>query len=108
MIDDIRDDPEWQEFEKEVREELIPKLDESAIVASIAPTGKPDVKYAVELGMSIMLDKPIVLIVKKGQKIPVRLGRVADKIIEVDFKDAANMQRLSEQLAAFSREWSTE
>lgn len=63
---------------------LVPKLEQSAVTFSMVPRGDADVKYAVELGLSIMMDKPIVLLVQPGAKLPSRLVRVADDIVEID------------------------
>ena len=80
------EDPGFSKFARAVRDELAPKLDGSAIVMSLVPraTTDIDVKYAVELGLSILLDKPICLLVHPGQVLPEHLVRVADNIVEVD------------------------
>jgi hypothetical protein len=85
-MNDIENDPEFKAWKQDVQENLIPKLLDSAITISLVPEGKPDVKYAVELGLSIMLDKPIILVVAPGTKVPAKLVKVADDIIEVDWK----------------------
>lgn len=41
-------------------------------------------KIAVELGFSILLDKPIVIVAIDGQEVPANLKAVAKKIISVD------------------------
>lgn len=83
------DDPEAQEWVKHVLDELVPKLKASSVTVSLVPDGPSDVKFAVELGMSIMLDKPIILAVRPGVQIPDHLRRVADEI--VDFSNPANL-----------------
>jgi hypothetical protein len=81
-MNDIYDDPEFRNFVREVKTDLIPKLESSAVVASILPLGETDVKFALELGLSIMLDKPIVAIVRPGVPIPEKLARVVDAWVE--------------------------
>lgn len=79
-------DPEWQAYVMHVRTELLPKIEGSAMTVSIVPR-KPeevDVKFAVELGLSIMLDKPIILVVDPTTLLPEHLRRVADEIIVGD------------------------
>lgn len=68
-----------------IRRELVPKIAGSAVVVSIA-TEDVDVKFATELGLSIMLDKPIVAVVRPGAAIPDKLRRVADRIVEIDLE----------------------
>jgi hypothetical protein len=46
------------------------------------PKGQTDVKFAVELGFSIMLDKPIIAVVMAGTQVPAKLLKIADEIIE--------------------------
>lgn len=73
------------EWERHVREGLIPKLHNSALGISVVPAGDVDAKFAVELGLLIMLDKPIIAVVPPGVDIPPKLARVADHIITADF-----------------------
>lgn len=72
---------EWRRFEDRVRKELIPKLDGSAASVSLVPDGKGDVKFAVELGFSIMLDKPIIAVVAPGVNVSRKMRMVADRVI---------------------------
>ena len=83
-MDDLRDDPEFRAWEKSVREELVPKLSNSALTVSLVPEGETDIKFAIELGLSIMLDKPIIAVVRPGVKVPERLARVVDRWVEGD------------------------
>ena len=76
-------DPEWEAFKNEVNTNLAPKLADSACSITIY-SGKEDIKLAVELGLTILMDKPIILCVTHGAKIPGHLARVADEIIEID------------------------
>lgn len=94
-MDDLRDDPEFREWEKRVRDELVPKLDGSALTVSLVPEGKTDVKFAVELGLSIMLDKPIVAVVKPGVKVPERLARVVDRWVEGDVTTEEGREKMA-------------
>ena len=89
MTDDIREDPEFIAWESHVRTNVLPKMQASALTVSLAPSGEPDIKYAVELGMSIMLNKPIFIVCEPGQVLPDKLLRVADKVIEVDWRNDA-------------------
>lgn len=81
-----REDPVFLEWEEAVQRDLVPKLRESALTMNICPD-QPDAKYAVELGMSILLDKPIVLVVPDGRQVPRKLAQVADSIVQVDWND---------------------
>jgi hypothetical protein len=86
--DDPFHGPEWDAYCTHVREELIPMITDSAVTVSLVPSnGKPDVKFAVELGFMIMLDKPIIAVVPPGTKVPLKLVKVADEIVEGDISD---------------------
>lgn len=75
-----------------VETQLIPMIKEAAMVSLIPPGEDPDVKVAVELGMTLLLDKPLILIVPEDRWIPVRLRRAADAVVEWS-DDSAEMQR---------------
>ncbi len=83
----------------DVEENLYPKMDSSGMVMSLVPDGKPDAKFCVELGMAIMLDKPIISVVMPGRVIPERLKRVSDRIVTGDMKTKAGREELSRKLA---------
>jgi len=95
------DMPEMKEWADHIRKELVPKLVGSAATVSIVPKGETDVKYAVELGMSIMLEKPLVLMVSPGAHVPDKLAQIADAIIEIDFDDADSQHQAGERLQEF-------
>lgn len=91
--------PEFDAYAKRIRAELVPMIEDSACTVSIVPSGEVDIKFAVELGVSIMLDKPIIAVVAPGAKVPAKLVAVADRILEVDPSDpAAASTRLNEVL----------
>lgn len=100
MSDDILTDPEFLAWAKGVQEDLVPKLQDSALCVSLVPNGPTDVKFAVELGMSIMLDKPILALVQAGTKVPERLVRVADRIVEYDPDNMAGAAAAIQQALA--------
>jgi hypothetical protein len=98
---DYADDPAFRAWQKRVREDLVPKLRDSAVVMSLVPTGPTDIKFAVELGLSIMMDKPILAVVAPGTKVPDKLVRVADRIIEGDIATEAGRVKLQAALTAY-------
>lgn len=69
-------------------------LEETAVTISLIPRGETDIKFAVELGLSIMMDKPIIALVQPGMSIPSGLAAVAAEIVEVDIsRDPEGAQR---------------
>ena len=73
--------PDVRRFLKRAERDMLPKLRDSAL-SMILFSEKPDMKLAVEFGTSVLLDKPIVLVVQPGAKVPERVMRVADAVIE--------------------------
>jgi len=64
---------------RQVRRKLVPKISDSKVVISLCPKGgATDVKFAVELGFSIMLGKPILVFANTNDDIPPKLRLVAD------------------------------
>lgn len=98
------DDREYKDWEHSVRTELIPKLEASSMTVSLVPTGETDIKFAVELGLSIMLDKPIIAVVQPGAKVPERLVRVADDIIEADLRTERGREIIQAKLIELTRD----
>jgi hypothetical protein len=84
-VDDIWDDPNAKIWVRNVLDEMVPKLADSALVISMVPNGRSegDVKYWVELGASIMYDKPIIALVLGDTEIPPKLVKVADKVVRL-------------------------
>ncbi len=105
-------DPEFIEYAKHVIEEMAPKLADSAFTVSLAPgrTLGPDdppdagdVKYWVELGASIMMDKPILVIAQPNQPLPERLVRVADEVLRIeDVVSPESQEAIAARLAVFA------
>lgn len=88
-MDDFWEEPEAKQWVKKVLTSMAPKVEESALTVSLVPGDahrydEGDVKFWVELGASIMMNKPIIAVVFPGQSVPERLRRVADEIVEVD------------------------
>lgn len=98
--------PEDIEFQKVVMEGLVPQMAGSAVAVCITPEGDPadaiDAKFCVELGVMIMLDKPIIAVVQPGTGVSEKLRKVADEIVEVDIQTKAGQQELAERIKAFS------
>lgn len=99
-------DAEMRNFADRVLTEMFPKLKASAMTISPVPPGEADVKFWVELGASIMLDKPIIAVLLGGRTCPHKLTLVADEVVHLvspdDPEGLADMQaaiaRVSERL----------
>lgn len=101
MSGDYTNTPEWKAWEANVHEQLIPQLRSSGAVAQIVPRGDTDVKFAVELGFSIMMNKPILAMVQPGSEVPEKLRLVADVIVEVDLDSEVGRREAHEKIREF-------
>lgn len=90
-------DRDWVDH---VRDELIPKLRQTRMVVSLLPSGEIDVKFAVELGLAILLDKPLIVVVGPGSRVSRKLANVADEIVEADVRTEAGRDRLARVIEA--------
>jgi hypothetical protein len=72
-----------EHFFAEARLNLFPKL-KAARFAVAVMDGRVDAKLALEIGASLLLDKPILLVMQKGIKLAPRLRMVADEVIEYE------------------------
>lgn len=92
------EDREWEEFVRNAREHSIKQIEASAMVMSLVPDDDFDVKFALELGAAIMLDKPLIVIVVPGRRVSEHLRRVADEVVEVDIDTEDGQERLQAAL----------
>src|SRR4051812_43689645 len=83
VMSDWMDDPEAKAWAQRILDEVVPMIDESAVTISLVPKGPTDIKFATELGLSIMFDKPIIAVVQPGTKVPAKMVLVADEIVEM-------------------------
>lgn len=105
MTRDPWQDPDTKAWIADTQERLPGMIKDSAIVLSLVPEGDPDVKFCVELGMCIMLDKPLLAVVRPGTKVPDHLVRVADLIVESNMETAADREKLAKAVEDFGRKY---
>jgi hypothetical protein len=58
------------------------RMKNSRVVAIIAPDGVGDEKSLIELGMAVMLSKPLAILMVPGRPLPEKLLQIADTIID--------------------------
>lgn len=94
----------WDEFVAHVRRDALTKIDESAFVVSLFPTGgEPDVKYAVELGLAILLNKSILVVAMPGAVIPPKLREIADIVVHADVDVEEGRQLVADAMRGMPR-----
>lgn len=86
------------DYFEHARKDMIPKMRDSALTLTIY-SGTVDPKLCLELGAAILLDKPIIVALKRGVAAPANLKRCATRIVEVDY-DAMNAETQAKITAA--------
>lgn len=86
-------------FEEQIKRDLFPKVEGSAVVVSLCPAGQPDVKFCVELGAAIMFGKPIIAVAGPGREVPPGLRRIAAAVVEGDVTTTHGRDQLQARLS---------
>ena len=92
---------QWEKYVQHTREETVRKVAGSAAFISLVPgEGELDVSFATQLGMAIMLNKPILALSVAGRAVPPGLRAVATEVIEVDgdMDTEAGRQEMADKL----------
>jgi hypothetical protein len=82
-MEDLMDDPEVRAWMEDARANLIPMIADADASISLVPSTLDDVKHAVELGLSIMMDKPIIAVALDGRPVPEKMLKVADAVVRM-------------------------
>ena len=104
-------DEDERTFQRVVKEGLVPKVDSAAVcvipnvpdVDGSTKAADLDVQFAVQLGVMIMLDKPILVVKEPGQEVSKKLLGVADLVVEADLtsdEGQAKIRAATEQMMA--------
>lgn len=95
-------DPEYQAWATRIHDHVLPGLESSGAHCMFFAGGlEPDINYAVELGLSVLLDKPILVVRPPGMEIPERLRRVADLVVEIDLAQPGVGEHLGQLIKEF-------
>jgi hypothetical protein len=94
-----------RDYWERVRRDLVPKVSGSAFAMLCVDMDADavDVQFATQLGLSVMMDKPLIVVVRPGTKLPAHLVRAADEIVEMDPTDPRVEDTSSRLLAAINR-----
>lgn len=101
MNEDWTESEEWKDFKRQMEEGAAPMIRDSHAFVALVPE-EADIKAAVELGLAILMDKPIVSLVMPGREIPERLRRASDMVIEGDLTDPDVQKKLHYFLHEFA------
>lgn len=102
MADDHETDRAWARYTEAFRRDVLPHLLSSACMVAIADEWTLetiDLRAATEMGLMLMLDKPLLVLVPKGEQPPAALRRAAREIVwDWHPDDEAAQDRLAEAM----------
>lgn len=83
------DNVTWGAFGAQRLTDIIPPLGDSQLLTMLY-TDTPDVATAAELGLALLQGRPLVLVRTPYQKVPSRLLRIAEGVVNVDLTEPAD------------------
>jgi hypothetical protein len=91
---------DFKRWARDMRKRLIPEMRSSGHVLMIAPNLSTDfdIEFALQIGATILLEKPLILLRHKGRIVPPKLLAIADRIIEADLDDPVSVMEAQEQV----------
>jgi hypothetical protein len=96
------DDLSAKVWVRDVLDHMVPLLEASTVAMAVVPDGEHsagDVKFWVELGAMIMLDKPIIAVAFGDRRVAPKLALVADEVVRLpDGVNPAASATLSEAI----------
>jgi len=94
-------DPQAKRYLDHVRLNVLPRIEESALFLALMPDGEPDLKMATELGLAILLGKPLIVVATRGEVIPDSLERLASAVVRGAIDDPDTLFELKNAILRF-------
>ncbi len=101
VADDFWQTPHMRKWVDHILTEMKPKLESSTCSLVLTDGREGDVKLWVEIGASIMLDKPILAVVFGSDPVPRKLRLVADEVVRLE--DGINPEASEKMKRAITR-----
>jgi hypothetical protein len=94
----------FDHYVEHFRRDVLQQMMKSAVVMTFVPDRQEfDVKFATELGASIMLDKPLLAVVMPGAPVPEKMRLVVDKIVRADIDTDEGRREVARAVRDFQR-----
>lgn len=92
--------PGYRQYARHFIKNVLPQVRSSSYFIAIAPVSgtEADVKMATEVGMCILLDKPLIVFAPEGRPVAERLLRIADHVIRGDMDSPLGMAEMQAKL----------
>lgn len=86
---------EWKKYAEDVIENLAPNVKVAPVAVMVSEDQEfPDVRAATELGMILLMGKPLVLIREPGHHVHAGIERAADAIVDGEIQHPKTQQAL--------------
>lgn len=89
-------------LENSARQDLMPKMQASAFCLMILK-GNPEISLALQIGIALLYDKPLIILALDGVWISPRLRQIADAIVEGKSFDAGMRAQLTKTITDLLR-----
>lgn len=90
---------EFEAFAQQVRDDVVPKLRASRYLVNIMPKkNRIDIKAAVEIGLAVLMDRPLIVFAPEGEVTCPKLLLIADHVITGDLETKAGRDVMFEKL----------
>jgi hypothetical protein len=100
-VTDVFSDPRFVSWAQRMRLYLVPKMESSGSVAFLmGPGGDVDIEQALQLGLCILMGKPLIVVVTDGREVPAKLRAIADHIVEGDLADETTRAAMNAAIEA--------
>jgi hypothetical protein len=94
-------------IEDSARDELIPKMRKSAFVMA-ALSANDDLFLALQIGLALLLDKPLMIVAPESKWISPRLRSVAEAVVTGSMSDPDMQEKLRAAVLIFMRKHKTQ
>ena len=81
-------DRHYDDFTAWAMGEIVEPMRTSALV-TVLMVGTPDWSLCLQVGAAVLLDKPLLIVIEPGTKMPSKLALIADEIVEGVIGDAS-------------------
>lgn len=81
FLGDFRSDPQWRAWADHVRDNVVGRILASTHIIAVVPERADDLQFAAEVGLAMMLGRPLILVIAEGRGLPVKLGEVAETVV---------------------------
>jgi len=91
---------EIEKFLKSVADDVGPKIRDSVFCVIALHAGRTDIALALQIGLAVLMSKPLLVVSARGVPIPPQLRLIAAEIVEGDdLKGAELRERVKEAVA---------